>query len=54
MYISVYEDEKIGYIPTFEHITLTSRLETLYAQFEEFKNVVTLVEDVDSWYNTIK
>jgi len=54
IYISVYDDEKTGYIPTFEHIALTSRIEIFYSQFEEFKNTVTLVEDVDSWYNQIK
>jgi len=54
MYISVYKDEKIDYIPTFDHIILTNRIETLYAQFENFKNAVTPVEDVDRWYNAIK
>ncbi|SNR75608.1 hypothetical protein [Lutibacter flavus] len=54
IYISVYDDEKIDYIPTFEHIALTNRIETFYAQFEDFKNSVTLIEDFDNWYNTIK
>lgn len=52
--ICVWDDEKTDYIPTFEHITLTNRIDMLTVQFEEFKNTVTLVEEVDSWYNQIK
>ena len=54
IYISVYEDEKTDYIPTFDHIALTNRIEVFYAQYEEFKNTVTRVEDIDSWYIQIK
>ena len=52
--ICVWDDEKTDYIPTFEHITLTNRIDVLTIQFEEFKNTVTLVEELDSWYNQIK
>ncbi|MBI9041949.1 hypothetical protein [Lutibacter sp.] len=54
IHICVWDDEKIDYIPTFEHIALTNRIEVFYTQYEEFKNTITPIEDVDSWYNQIK
>lgn len=54
LHISVFLEEKIGYIPTFEHIILTNEIEVLNAQYEKFKNKITLIEEVNAWYNSIK
>jgi hypothetical protein len=54
IFISVWDDEKVNYKPSFEHITLTNKIESFYVQFKEFKNKITLIEDYEIWFKTVK
>ena len=39
IYICVWDDEKIDYLPTFEHITLTKKIDSFYIQFEDIFHI---------------
>lgn len=47
----VYDDEKVGFIPSFEQMTLMNKLSSFHEQFNEFKGEIT---DVVDFYPLIK
>lgn len=54
MFICVWDDERTDYIPSFEHITLTNKIDSFYIQFEDFKNSITPISEYENWFKTVK
>lgn len=54
IFICVWDDEKINYMPTFEHITLTEKIDSFYIQFESFKNSITPIAEYENWFKNVK
>jgi hypothetical protein len=47
------EDEKSNYIPLGKHTILQKQIETVIAEFDQFKNNVTAIEDFCEWCNEV-
>ena len=54
IFIIICKDERMDYIPTFEDITLNTKINTFYNQFDKYKNTVTKVEDFQKWFSSVK
>ena len=53
-HISIFLDERTDFIPTFEYIILTNKIEDLCIQYGKFRNKITPIENANIWYESAK